>query len=440
MSRRKANKDDDEVPASKAAVVVRMYDVGFGDCFLLFIPAAGETSPRKVLVDCGTIKTGSRPMKKVVKSLVDAVRDLDGVPRIDVVIATHRHKDHVSGFADDAWNEVVVKEVWMPWTEKTDDPVATRIREAQAGLALALQSGMTAPGVDADPDVLEMIGNALSNESAMDMLHEGFAAPKALRRFLPIPPPLTGESGNSPRPGPDRTFTTESLPGVTVHVMGPSRDESVISDMDPPAGKSYLQYRSALADGGENSDTAPRPFVRDLEITPTEFEADGRYKGLALREAMRKQIQGLGDVDTEALAATLDSAVNGTSLMLMFKIGRAYMLLPGDAQWGTWKAALDDPEWRALMEKTTFYKVGHHGSHNATPREFVEDVLKDDQPIRGMVSVRPVTKWKSVPRAQLLEAFHAHHHEVVRSDEPDDVPADFTVVSKEYIETRIPIR
>jgi hypothetical protein len=73
------------------------------------------------------------------------------------------------------------------------------------------------------------------------------------------------------------------------------------------------------------------------------------------------------------------------------------------------------------------------------PREFVESLLHDDTPIRGMVSVRPVTKWKSVPRAPLLEAFKKHHHEVVRSDEPESAPPDFVVTQKEYVETRIPV-
>jgi beta-lactamase superfamily II metal-dependent hydrolase len=438
MSKHKDKKKSEEVAedSSRAAIIVRMYDVGFGDSFLLFIPGAGEKNPRKVLVDCGTIKSGSRPIAEVVEAIVEAVRDPDGIPRIDVVIATHRHKDHVSGFASKLWGEVVVKEVWMPWTEDPADPDATRVREAQAGLALALQAGLTAPGINADVDLLEMIGNALSNESAMDTLHEGFAGPKAMRRFLPIPPPEVPKDSRPPRgPAPHRTFSTDALPGVIVHVMGPSRDEAVITQMDPPAGKSYLQYQSDLDDG----DSAPRPFVLGMEIDPEDFAKDARYKSLALAGPLRDQIKSLNDANTEALAVALDSAVNGTSLMLMLKIGRAFLLLPGDAQWGTWKGALEDPEWRALLAKTNFYKVGHHGSHNATPREFVEDILHDDAPIRGMVSVRPVKKWKSVPRVPLLDAFRKHHHDVVRSDEPDEAPSAFTVVREEYIEARIPI-
>jgi beta-lactamase superfamily II metal-dependent hydrolase len=376
-------------------------------------------------------------MKEVVASIIEAVRDDDGVPRIDVVVATHRHKDHVSGFANAMWNQVEVKEVWMPWTETPDDPEAARIRESQAGLAVALQAGLTAPGADTDEDLIEMVGNALSNESAMATLHEGFRG-KALRRFLPIPAPEPPSGGRTYGPAPHRTFTTDVLPGVTIHVMGPSRDEDLITQMDPPRGKSYLQYLAGLGDDDAEDEAAPLPFARGQEIEPDKFEGD--FKDFAIPADLRKQIQKLSQPDLESLAASLDSAVNGTSLMLMLKVGKAHLLLPGDAQWGTWKAALEDPEWRALLEKTDFYKVGHHGSHNATPREFVEEVLKDKKPIRGMVSVRVIDRWKdSVPRVPLLEALEQHHHRIVRSDQPDGATDGFSAVPGDYIETRIPI-
>ena len=46
------------------------------------------------------------------------------------------------------------------------------------------------------------------------------------------------------------------------------------------------------------------------------------------------------------LAATLEKSVNGTSLVLLFKIGRAVLLFPGDAQWGTWDEITRDERRR----------------------------------------------------------------------------------------------
>ena len=37
----------------------------------------------------------------------------------------------------------------------------------------------------------------------------------------------------------------------------------------------------------------------------------------------------------------LDDMINSTSLVLVLEIGSARLLLPGDAEWGTWKRILD---------------------------------------------------------------------------------------------------
>jgi len=61
-------------PAAGRTLSVRMYDVGFGDCFLLRIPTLdGKT--RQVLFDCGSIKNGARPFKNVVRQLLKELRD-----------------------------------------------------------------------------------------------------------------------------------------------------------------------------------------------------------------------------------------------------------------------------------------------------------------------------------------------------------------------------
>src|SRR6185295_12188771 len=195
---------------------IRMYNVGFGDCFLVTIP--NELRPLRILFDCGSV--GAAPdiaMEDVLEQLfLDATDPGAATPRIDVVVCTHRHRDHVSGFAKPGWERVQVKEVWMPWTEHPTDPEARRIRNTQAGLAARLEASLTAR-LNASPNdaglamAQALAANALSNERAMAVLHEGFAGRPA-RKFFP-----TRDSTEL------QYDASHVLPDMSVFVLGPSR-------------------------------------------------------------------------------------------------------------------------------------------------------------------------------------------------------------------------
>jgi hypothetical protein len=227
----------------------------------------------------------------------------------------------------------------------------------------------------------------------MNTLHKGFAG-SPRRYFLPE------EKGRK------RSFTTSALPGVNVHILGPSRDPKIIRDMDPPDGHSYLRF---AGDGGR--DEKVEPFRSVWNIDPRKFHYPYLKLDAQTIHALRKQ----RTVDALAVARGLEASVNGTSLMLMFQIGRAHLLFTGDAQWGTWNAAIQDSEWRDLLKQTTFLKVGHHGSHNATPTDFVE--LLSRKALRAaMVCTRSKVKQWDIPRKQLLKKLKEKTPNVARSD------------------------
>lgn len=394
-----------------------MYNVGFGDAFLLLFP--DRDRPRRVLVDCGmhSMGPGPRKMKEVVKQIVRDTTDADGKSRIDVVVATHRHQDHVSGFSQPLWSKVEVGEVWMPWTEHPIDPQARRIRETQSARANSLALALTRLNVDSS--VMAIAQNNLTNRAAMTTLHAGFAG-KPERRFLPT------------KRRRERSFETSVLPGVKIHVLGPSRKEEVIRDMDPEKSESYLQFLLTRAQPGEQR---LRPFRSEWSMSVAAHQR--AYDHLKFSNHLRKQFAEVGSGTEFDLVTKLEKSVNGTSLLLMFVMGNAHLLFPGDAQWGTWKAALDDVEWRELLSKTAFYKVGHHGSHNATPQSFVKKHLSKS--FYGMVSTRDTKKWGDIPRLPLLDALRKKSNRVVRSDKIDvPDPAGITRQS-EYVEVHVPI-
>ncbi len=421
---------------SNKHITVRMYNVGFGDAFLLFFPVPGER-PRKVLIDCGVHFSGrnpNAPMAEVVKRIIADVTE-DDIPRIDLVIVTHRHQDHVEGFANDLWAGVEVGEVWLPWTENYKDPEARKILETQSAKAkklnLVLEKMIAAPtrfGLSKKRlDELRLLKafseNSLSNTEAMATLHAGFKGGKNIKRnYLPF------KTRN------DNSFEPKLLPGVTVHVMGPSRDPDVIRDMNPSSNEQWLRLMDSMA----APDYEPhRPFHADWAQSLEMLAPDDPLLSL-LSSSERAAIENIADGTELSVAVQLEQAVNGTSLMLMFEMGKAFLLFPGDAQNGTWKEALQDEEWRELLAKTNFYKIGHHGSHNATPKEFVFEVLAKS--FKAMASVRYIARFKHIPKPELMKALKDKRGKIARSDKPEDDPRGFSRDATDYyVETRIPI-
>ena len=110
------------------------------------------------------------------------------------------------------------------------------------------------------------------------------------------------------------------------------------------------------------------------------------------------------------LALKLDSDTNNTSLALAFELPDGQVLLfPGDAQVGNWES-WSELSWKDgdrtitgkdLLARTTLYKIGHHGSHNATLREKGLELMVR----RDLVALLPVDqdvahnkkKWKQMP-------------------------------------------
>lgn len=72
------------------------------------------------------------------------------------------------------------------------------------------------------------------------------------------------------------------------------------------------------------------------------------------------------------IVRALDDQMNNTSVILLFEAGSKKLLFPGDAQIENWSYALrnapDHEQVLAKLADVDLYKVGHHGSLNATPK------------------------------------------------------------------------
>jgi hypothetical protein len=154
------------------------------------------------------------------------------------------------------------------------------------------------------------------------------------------------------------------LPGVKVHVLGPptlEQDPRVKAQTEKEADEfwhlrtAFWSLRGAVA--RSTKDVAPPLFPR---LVARGVPWDARWYRY---HAQIEQAESL-----LSIVRTLDQAMNNTSLVLLFEIGDTCLLFPGDAQWENWRYALGQAKYRKLLARVNLYKVGHHGSLNATPK------------------------------------------------------------------------
>jgi hypothetical protein len=130
------------------------------------------------------------------------------------------------------------------------------------------------------------------------------------------------------------------------------------------------------------------------------------------------------------VALQLDNFTNNTSLALAIELpGGDVLLFVADAQVGNW-LSWQDLKWMVggksvtgpeLIENAILYKVGHHGSHNATLKELGLDLMS-----KLRVAMIPVDqamakkkRWNHMPLDELVTALnHKATGLVLRVDKP----------------------
>ena len=354
------------------------------------------------------IQAGPDLIRRVAKNVLETT---DG--HIHLLVLTHEHFDHLSGFgfASEAFQnpEVKIEKLWMAWTEDPNDEQAlnlqARFAKGRQALAMAVELG-TKLGSRAD-ERLQATADlaAFMGLSADDQLPA--TAPKSTRAMI-----------NSMREKADVTrylvpgqvlAGTEGI-GLKTYVLGPPRDEAKLRKDTPSGGRAKEVYLTGLDEAAavlstvstlaarepkskqtfedntapsDQLDPAPfaRPHLRGRVVGGKEdprSELDVLYNS---EDQKYRQIDLEWAGAVETLALKMDSDTNNTSLALAMELADGQVLLfPGDAQVGNWLSWRDQTyppkplKGRApvtiddLLRRVVFYKVGHHGSHNATLR------------------------------------------------------------------------
>ena len=100
---------------------IRMYRLHeLGDCFLLSFK--DNTDESHVLIDCGSFRNSNASSKKF-KEITKDIRKIVGPKGIDLVVATHQHNDHMSGFqhARNDFGNIGIQQVFLSWLDDEND-------------------------------------------------------------------------------------------------------------------------------------------------------------------------------------------------------------------------------------------------------------------------------------------------------------------------------
>lgn len=244
-----------------------------------------------------------------------------------------------------------------------------------------------------------MLWNARTNAPGIANLLNGFKRADgklSRRRFLP----------ENRKRYPTR-FQTPALPGVVINVLGPPADPEFRKKKKVPASWGF-------GDGspGGLTDKIDVVFSSEWQIPTKRLPGRKPFTSKTLGQI------GLFNDDLLFAANALDGFLNGESLILVLDIGKARLLLPGDAEVGAWTNILENPDALAIAASATFVKIGHHGSHNATPLDFVRKHLAEEIPAvistqKGEGSFR-----NGIPLQALLDTMEERKMPFARSDEP----------------------
>lgn len=410
---------------------VRTYRHGLGDCHLVTLFGARKAR-YQIMIDCGVILGTSNANAAMTEVMDDIVAATGG--SIDLLVATHEHWDHVSGFAQaaDSFAKLKVGAVWMGWTEDPKDADAKKLRgEREQALALLraaavrLQVDSPGDGSSADPSLLDSLldffGAAarITTASALEIVRAKVARP---RYCDPKDPPV-------------------ELPGFKgrIYTLGPPRDIKMLKKTLPSASAPET-YGMALAAAEQSIEQAlsnpeQQPFSNTARIPNRIAQSTPFFQQRYWNDDGWRRIDAAWIDDANELALALDSMTNNTSLVIAIDLDDAGVLLfAADAQVGNW-LSWSDCAWRVagkqvtgpdLLARTVYYKVGHHGSHNATLKAGGLERMKALD-----VAVIPVDhamalkkKWGDIPLDTLVTALGKATTErgyVLRTDE--ELPA-----------------
>jgi hypothetical protein len=349
-------------------LTIHAYQVGFGDCFLLAWHYPERD--RFVLIDFGSNGQPKSASKTLLLDIANDIKKVCGEAGLDAVVLTHRHKDHIAGFATgangkgpgDVIRSLKPAIVVQPWTEdptaKPDAGQATSDMTHRQALTSSFDNmHHVSAGVAAEASALASTETESWRRQLLQGIaflgEEGLQNEAAVRNLQQMSDRHVYASHMS------SSGLSSILPGVAVTVLGPPtlNQSSAIEKERARDAAEFWMLQGAAASQLVAGDDSPFPEAR---------AQSGNWPPYArwfIPRVRRLRAEGL-----LGIVRIMDDALNNTSVILLFEVNGTALLFPGDAQIENWEYTLSKPDLMRRLAKVTFYKVGHHGSRNATPK------------------------------------------------------------------------
>jgi len=384
-----------------AQLVIRAYDVGLGDCVYCRVPGALKVGRKQddlhILIDCGSW-SGMPFLKAALDRLAETLPDAgNGKKRLDLVIATHEHKDHIAGFDPELFGRFKIGHIWLSAAMNPNHPQATKARSLNAAAAVAMRR-LAVSGSSLSPEIQEFAALfGIDNSGAMN----------ALRKTLPE------ANGIDPRyvhAGMTNDQLGLTLKDARITVLGPEQDIDGFY-----LGKEADEALRAMVGFSATPGVAPTlqtavapnlgPFDAPMNIGIAEFK---RLRSRMLSSAL-------------AFAALSSKATNNSSVVILIEWSGKRLLFVGDAEWhGAFREKKANGSWNVMWNQRReqlgrpidFLKIGHHGSINATP--WAEGSHgPHSEPAQILDAILPLPVPPRRPRAQAIVSTERGKYETI---------------------------
>lgn len=379
-------------------LLIRLYDVGLGDCIYCRIPKAHKSGRDfHILIDCGTLSSTDY-LSAAIANLKTQLPQIDGKRHVDLLVVTHEHKDHMTGFGLDIWGGLSFGAIWMSAAMNLSHPESKRAKKLHSFAANAMAE-VERLNLALSPQLKELAASLALNKNAMKTLRETLPKASGIK-----PVYVHAKSKKS-----DLALPLKNA-DVTVSVLGPENDIDFYylgKEGDPSL------RRLGLIDTGlpDPSTAVPKPDAVPVpaNIDPADFRQ--------LRSRMLSTAFAFADLDGKVC--------NNTSVVLLIEWRGKRLLFVGDAEWdGQYKEGEKsncawNTMWNLHKDKLkgplAFYKIGHHGSVNATPWGMTAAAIKGEPlailnailPEKSKAKAKAIVStrrgnYETIPRADLL--------------------------------------